>query len=130
MPPYIDFNGVMGPGAFRGTGEGFAGVKGTVDVFSETGQGYGQSLLATFNVTGQKLGDYAFLLELYNTLGPTESIFVDNAGKVWDRNISFGIARFHVVTVVPEPGSVFLIGMGSLALILLGGIKPAQARML
>jgi len=130
VPPYIDFNGVLGPGALRGTGEGFAGVKGTVDVFTETGQGYGQSLLATFNVTGQKLGDYAFLLELYNTLGPTESIFVDNAGKVWDRNISFGIARFHVVPVVPEPSSVFLMAMGSLALILLGGIKPAQVKML
>lgn len=127
VPPYIDFNGVLGPGALRGTGEGFAGVKGTVDVFTEPGQGYGESLLATFVVNGEKLGDYAFLIELYNTLGPTESIFIDNTGKVWDRNIRFGFAQFHVV---PEPGSAFLIALGSLALILLGGIKPAQVKML
>jgi hypothetical protein len=117
VPPALDFNGVLGHGAYRATGPGFAGVKGTIDFFAQPLNYYPGSLLASFAVTDRSLtpGQYTLSLSGFNTLGPTESLFVDGQGQVLDSAISFGTAT---VRVVPEPAILCLISVGGLGLAL------------
>jgi hypothetical protein len=112
VPDDLEFNGVVGAGAYREVGEGFAGVKGTVDFFGLPLTFYQGSLLAAFEITDQSrtLGEYPLNLRGFNTLGPTEQLFVDGGGQVLDNLITF---RGATVQVVPEPTP--------LALLLLGG---------
>ncbi len=117
VPAALDFNGVAGPGALKAVGTGFAAVKGTVDFFASPVVYYSGSQLAIFTLTDRSatFGRYTLSLEGYNTLGPTESLFVDGAGTVLDKSITFGTAT---VNVVPEP-SVVLLGLcgGAVALL-------------
>jgi hypothetical protein len=119
VPPALDYNGAQGPGALKAVGQGFAAVKGTVDALAFPAVYYAGSELATFNVTALTPGDYAVTLELYRTLGPTESIFVSGNGVTLDSQIRFGTAIFHVV---PEPASGFLAGAGLLLMLVGRGV--------
>lgn len=111
IPPPLDFNGVLGPGAIKSVGSGFATAKGTVNFFV-TPVPYAESLLATFVLSDQSgaVGQsYSITLDIHRTLGPAESVFVTGAGGVLDLQLGFGSA---LVTVVPEPGSWLLIFAG------------------
>lgn len=112
VPPQLDFNGVAGPAAFRAVGDGFAGVKGTVDALANPPQSYFGSVLAVFYLTGYSLGDDALRLEPFNTLGPSESIFVSGDGHVLDPFLHFEPAQLHFV---PEPSSLYLLGLRGFA---------------
>lgn len=113
VPAALDFDGVNGRGAKRAFGAGFAGVKGTVDFSAAPVRYYPGSLLATFAVTDQSLqpGEYKLNLEGFNTLGPTESLFVSGDGSVLDGHLRFGTAT---VRVIPEPSILCLISIGGL----------------
>ncbi|MFO1499877.1 MAG: hypothetical protein U1G07_16040 [Verrucomicrobiota bacterium] len=109
LPPPLDYNGVQGPGADRLVGSGFAAVKGTVNFELSPGQAYSGALLATFNVknlVGAAGQSYPLSLELYRTLGPTESVFVTGAGETLDGQLAFGTTT---IDVVPEPRAWFLV---------------------
>lgn len=124
VPPPIDYNGAQGPGAIRAVGGGFAAVKGTVDALSIPAVYYAGTELVTFNVAALIPGDYTLSLELYRTLGPTESVFVSGSGVVLDSQLRFGTAVLHVV---PEPASVFLVGSGLLGMLLLRRSRDRSA---
>jgi hypothetical protein len=112
VPPPLDFNGVLGPGADRSIGSGFAAVKGTVDFFLSPPQNYGGSLLANIsvkNLVNEAGQTYPLSIEIYRTLGPSESVFVNGAGEALDRQLTFGTALVHVV---PEPSGLVLMILG------------------
>lgn len=117
VPAALGFNGVEGAGALKAVGTGFAAVKGTVDFFASPVVYYSGSQLAIFTLTDRSatFGQYTLSLEGYNTLGPTESLFVDGAGTVLDKSITFGTAT---VNVVPEPSVVLLALFGGLVAVL------------
>lgn len=104
VPGALDYNGVLGRGAYRALGTGFAGVKGTVNFFAAPQEFYGAGELASFTLTDRSgmLGEYPVNLDGFNTLGPTESLFVTGRGEVLDRFLVFKPA---VVRVVPEPAT-------------------------
>ena len=112
-PAPLNFNGVQGSGAFKVIDEGFAGVKGTVDVFADPQVYFTETEFVVFDMRFSKEGEYVLDLDTFRTLGPTESIFVTGDGAVLDDMISFGTAT---VTVVPEPGTVVLLILGACAL--------------
>jgi hypothetical protein len=100
--------GTFGEGLNLIVGPGSAGAKGSVDPSVLPPQGYTGSALASFQITDLSLApgkSYQLRLELFRTLGPTESVFVSGQGDQLDGNISFGTA---FVEVVPEP-SIFWI---------------------
>jgi hypothetical protein len=109
VPPALNFDGVRGPGAFKQIGSGTAGVKGTVDFFAQSAEYYTGTALATFTVTPETPGEYQLMLKLFNTLGPTESIFVAGDGSKLDDQIGFSEAR---LVVIPEPGCWALLVLG------------------
>ena len=111
----LDFNGPLGAGAFKAVGSGFAGAKGTVDIFANPVTYYSGVLLTTFNLEYQTPGDYTLDLGLFNTLGPTERIFVSGSGASLDNNIQLRTATVHVV---PEPSITALVLVGSLGMLL------------
>jgi hypothetical protein len=110
-PADLDFNGVLGAGATRVLTSAAAGIKGTVDVLRNPVQYYTGTELATFRLFFPVAANYQLTLEPFNTLGPTESIFVSGNGTVLDRRIQFGTA---VVNVVPEPQAWLLGCLGGL----------------
>ena len=110
----LNFNGVLGEGALQDSGEDWVGIKGTVDIFQDPVNFYDDILVTTVHVTYDIPGDYNISLGIFNTLGPTEEIFVDGEGTVLDDNLSFGSAR---VTVIPEPTTWGLLLIGLLGLI-------------
>jgi hypothetical protein len=112
VPLALDFNGVRGPGALRAVGPGFAAVKGTVDFAKQPTEPYSQTLLATLQVNAdpfQFAGSYDLALEIFQTLGTNETVFVGGDGSALDPVIGFGRAT---VTVVPEGSSFGMIGFG------------------
>ena len=112
VPPPLDFNGVLGPGADRSAGSGFGAVKGTVDFFLSPPQSYGGSLLANVsikNLVNEAGLTYPLSIEIYRTLGPSESVFVNGAGQALDSQVTFGSALVHVV---PEPSGLVLMILG------------------
>ena len=111
----LDFNGVLGAGAFKAVGNGFAGAKGTVDIFANPVTYYSGVLLTTFNLEYQTPGDYTLDLALYNTLGPTEKVFVSGSGASLDSSLHFQSTTVHVV---PEPTTTMLSVGGGLAILL------------
>jgi hypothetical protein len=114
VPEELAFNGVAGAGANTVTGPGFAGAKGTVDPGNDPLTGFGGPGFVEFDLRFLALGEYDMRLDFFNTLGPTEDIFVTIDGAVIDGDVGFGSAR---VTVVPEPSVAALSAVALLALI-------------
>lgn len=127
VPPALDFNGVNGAGAWRAFEPDFAGVKGTVDFFAQPLQYYSGSMLATFAVTDRSLqpGEYRLNLEGFNTLGPTESLFVGGDSSVLDDLLTY---RSATVRVVPELATLYLIALGGLVFTVRGYSAAARMR--
>jgi hypothetical protein len=107
VPLPINFNGTAGPGALRQVKTDSIGVKGTIN-FDAALQPYKGALLTTFNLKNQAgLGEtYTLTLDLFRTLGPTETVFVDGLGVNLDLLITFASAS---ITVIPEPSVVVLL---------------------
>ncbi len=123
VPLPIDFNGVEGSGALVGSGQGWVAVKGTVDISQVPRQAYAGGVLATFNLQsfGGAVGDSSDIrLSFFNTLGASETIFVDAIGEALDHRVTF---RSGVITTIPEPSTtVFLLcGLAVIFSIGLGG---------
>ncbi|MDH7503458.1 MAG: hypothetical protein QHJ82_12210 [Verrucomicrobiota bacterium] len=114
VPPELDFDGVLGPGARKEAGAGFGAVKGTVDFFASPARFYSGNLLAVFDLTCVRLGEYVLGLEIHRTIGPTETVFVRGDGVPLDDFVRFGTAT---LTVIPEnrTGCLLLGGMIVLA---------------
>lgn len=114
VPAPLSFDGVFGPGAKKAVSTGFAGVKGTVDFSLNPLVPYPDSDLATFQITDLGLGSYILQSGFFNTLGPTEQIFIAGDGTVLDPQLSFGSAlvnyRPSVSIVSPTDGSSFPAG--------------------
>ncbi len=110
VPPDLDFDGVLGPGARKEVGAGFGAVKGTVDIFANPVRFYSGHLLAVFDVTCVSLGEHVLGLEIYRTIGPTETVFVRGDGVPLDEYVRFDTAT---LTVIPEgrTSCLLLVGM-------------------
>lgn len=113
----LNFSGAGGAGAIVEAGPGFIGVKGTLDVFAPALQPYLGDLLATINLQNQAEPgtSYRVGLEIFRTVGPTETVFVDGTGRALDTRLSFGFA--DILIAIPEP-SLAVLGLlgGSLFL--------------
>ena len=112
LPMQLNYDGVNGSPAMMNTSAGVLGVKGTVDMLNPPTALYTGSLLATYEMSFVKTGQVSLQLRPFNTLGPTEEIFVAGQGMVLDDFIVFGST---IVTVIPEP-SVMLSGLCGLAM--------------
>jgi len=114
-PADLDYNGVLGRGALRETGDGYAAVKGTVDVFADPIRYYSGRSLAEFVLNCVNPGDYQLRLEIFRTLGPAEQVFIDATGLALDEQLRFATAQ---VVVIPEPAAVtlFVVGLGLICL--------------
>jgi len=109
VPTELNFNGVEGPGALKHISDGAVGVKGTVDFFAQSTASYSGRVLATFKILPLAPGDYVLKLKPFNTLGPTESVFIGGDGTKLDDQIGFGSAQLHVI---PEPSGMALMMWG------------------
>jgi hypothetical protein len=109
VPTPLDFNGTMGPGASRQVQADLLGVRGTVD-FGAVNAAYKGVLLTTFNLKNQAGAGqtYTLTLDIYRTLGPSETVFVDGLGTDLDSLLAFGSA---LVVVVPEPSVAALLAL-------------------
>jgi len=116
VPVALDFNGVAGSGAFVRTGDGFMGVKGTVNLSVNPIEVYPGTVLAEFELLFTRPGSYSLGLELFNTLGPTEDIFVNQEGLSIDDELQFGPGLVHVA--IPEPGISTLLLATAAALLI------------
>ena len=111
--PTLAFDGVTGPGT-RGvtaTAGRYTG-KGTVDMFLAAKPNHMEATLGNVSIAGLPEGTYTLRLAPYNTLGPTESVFVDGQCRAIDGTLAYGSATLTVVarpegTVTPF-GSVKL----------------------
>jgi hypothetical protein len=121
VPPSLDFNGVAGPGALIGMGDDFIGVKGTVNLSVNPILLYEGTVLAEFQLRFTQPGTYNFTLDFFNTLGPTEDIFVNQEGLAIDDEIEFRPGLIQVV--VPEPHSSTLILAAGFSLLMRRGRK-------
>ena len=93
------FDGILGPGS-RGvtTAAGRFTAKGSTDFFSAQKPNHMETTLGNVNIAGLTEGSYLLGLNSYNTLGPTESIFVDGACQSLDPFLSFGRATLNIVS--------------------------------
>jgi hypothetical protein len=112
VPPELDFNGVAGPGAFIGEGDDFIGVKGTVNLSVSPIELYDGIMLAEFHFRFTQPGTYSLTLDFFNTLGPTEDIFVNQDGRAIDDEIEFRSALVQVVIPEPRMATLLLAGIG------------------
>lgn len=115
LPAELDFNGPFGAGAFRLLGPGVAAFKGTVDLSSLSLRPFTGDVLATVHFVANdptQTGTGRLGLEPFRTLGDTESIFVTSSGQVLDEQTLLVGGQF---TVIPEPGTGWLLGAGFLA---------------
>jgi len=113
VPPTLNFNGVLGQGVLVETGEGWIGVKGTVDFAVLPIEAHRGESLATFQLqeAGGLNGEVSNLAwEFYRTVGPSETLFVDGLGNDLDGRISFGTAQLQVI---PEPRTWQVLGLAS-----------------
>lgn len=108
--PDLDFFGVGGS-AQVDADPAVLGIKGNVEDFQSP---HTDSHLATYELRFSQTGSHNLGLALYNTLGPSEQIFVDGDGDVLDPLLTFGSATVHVI---PEPpllpflSAAFLAGL-------------------
>ncbi|MCB1100251.1 MAG: PEP-CTERM sorting domain-containing protein [Verrucomicrobiae bacterium] len=102
----LNFNGVAGDGALVAIMTGEAGVKGTINLGNEPLQTYRGAELATFTLTIGATGNYELSSDFFNTLGPTETIFVTGDGSNLDPLLTFSNAT---IIVVPEPSTAMML---------------------
>ena len=104
----LNFNGVLGAGAFKTVASNFAAVKGSVEFSDQPVRPYQNTLLATFLITDKGTGSYPLTAGPFNTLGPTEQLFVSGSGEVLDSTLIFGSAmvnyRPQVMVTAPSAG--------------------------
>lgn len=112
VPPELDFNGVAGPGASIGGGADFIGVKGTVNLSVSPIELYDGSVLAEFQFRFTQPGTYSLTLDFFNTLGPTEDIFVNQDGVAIDDQIEFSSGLVQVVIPEPRIATLLVAGIG------------------
>jgi len=118
VPAPLDFNGVAGPGAVIGLDHASIGVKGTVNLAVNPIELYAGSMLAEFQFRFTEPGFYELTLDFFNTLGPTEDIFVNQNGVAIDDSIEFRSGIVQVV--IPEPGIPALVLTGVVCLFVRG----------
>lgn len=100
LPLALDYDGVNGAPAAVDVDPAVLGAKGTINVFEMPQVPYTGSLLATYQMQFVQVGTVRLKLHPYNTLGPTEDIFVSGNGMSLD---DFVVFRETEVNVIPEP---------------------------
>jgi hypothetical protein len=100
--PTLAFDGIMGPGS-RGlaAATGRVAAKGTADMFPAAKPNHGEATLGTVAIAGLPDGNYTLRLATYNTLGPTESVYVDGECRALDDQLEFASATL-TVSSTPE----------------------------
>ncbi len=94
----LSFDGVNGPGSRGVTAEpGKFTSKGTADIFLPNKPNHMDPALGTVSIAGLPDGTYTLRLAPYNTLGPTESVFVDGRCRAMDAELTFGTATLTVI---------------------------------
>jgi hypothetical protein len=97
-----------------GVGPGFAAAKGTAEFLSGLRPTSQRPELVTFQVQDLGLpGSYELTLDFFNTLGPTEQVFVDGNGGVLDSSIQFQRATVTRVARPELKGDILIIRTGS-----------------
>lgn len=114
VPAALDYNGVAGPGALIGLGDEFIGVKGTVNLSGNPIEMYAGNVLAEFQLRFTQPGSYELRLDFFNTLGPTEDIFVNQDGIAIDDQIEFRPGLVQVVIPEPRISTLLLAATASL----------------
>jgi hypothetical protein len=105
----LSFDGVLGTGPRGIIAEtGKYSVKGSVDVFSAAKAAHSGETLGTLTIAGLPSGNYTLSLASYNTLGPSESVFVDGNCRSLDSSLEFGSATLQVSSVVT--GTIAALG--------------------
>lgn len=100
----LGFDGINGPGN-RGVAAatGRFTSKGTANMFPAEKPNHREPDLGKVSIAGLPGGTYTVRLGPYNTLGPTESIFVDGKCRDMDAMIAFGTTQ---ITVVSQPQGI------------------------
>jgi hypothetical protein len=94
----LAFDGVVGAGTRGVTSlSGKYTGKGSVDIQLPQKSNHTDPNLGTIAIAGLPAGNYTLSLGNYNTLGPTESVFVDGQSHSLDSQITFGSATLSVV---------------------------------
>ena len=98
-PPALAFDGVLGAGT-RGVTSllGKYSGKGSVDILLPQKSNYLDPNLGNLSIAGLPGGNYNLTLGVYNTLGLTESVFVDGESRSLDSQLVLGSAALTVVT--------------------------------
>lgn len=97
-PPALVFDGIAGSGT-RGV-TSIAGKytgKGSVDILLPQKSNHSDPNLGNLAIVGLPGGNYTLTLGLYNTLGPTESVFVDGQSRSLDSQLVLGSATLSVI---------------------------------
>ncbi|MCX6879254.1 MAG: hypothetical protein NTW21_36440 [Verrucomicrobia bacterium] len=95
--PTLAFDGIMGAGN-RGVAAatGRFAAKGSADMFPPAKPNHGEATLGTLAIAGLPDGTYTLRLANYNTLGPTESVYVDGQCRALDGQLEFGTATLTI----------------------------------
>ncbi len=120
----LDFHGPNGPGAFVDLSPGVLGAKGTIDISTPPTTPYPGVLLAQYRFQFPEEGLFTFTPREFNTLGPTEEIFVAGDGQVLDDSLTFAPMT---IEVIPEPGTG-LLGLAGVLLLLFPRRRRGGAR--
>lgn len=99
--PTLAFDGPRGPGNQTASATGVFSGKGSVDLLLPAKSPHRETTLAELSLGVLPEGIYQLDLALYNTLGPTESVFVDGRHRSLDPLLDFGSALLEVVST-PE----------------------------
>ncbi len=93
----LSFDGPLGPGvrSIRAENGNFA-AKGSVDVLDTDQPKHLEPTLGSLVIAGLPDGEYILRLAAYNTLGPTETIFVDGLCRPLDPLLDFGTAALRI----------------------------------
>lgn len=92
----LDFDGPRGPGTQRDDAAGVARGKGTADISNTARPNHVAGAFAQLGISSLPEGSYTLQLAPYRTLGSTEDLFVDGAGRTLDPFISFGSTTLTV----------------------------------
>lgn len=106
IPPTLSTDGPNRNAPVVGVGAGFVEAKGCADIFDERLPVSNAEVLLTVVLRDRGAGPYPLSLAGFNTLGPTEQIFVSGAGAVLDQEISFGSAEVVYSDGPPSPPTV------------------------